>query len=163
MKLEIRNFLGEQIQLEPRLGLYTVSDMMGKKLPGLAVFLDELTPAGREPYCALTVSFGKFIGIKNSAYIDTNNCGFAGQLLKPEIAQATGLYKTSGFCRYPLWIFSEQFLKEVDAETYRKYAKEYDSYMSGMGIPEPEETEESGSEEEAQEQTTAANELGGIR
>ena len=91
MKLEIRNFLGEQIQLEPRLGLYRVSDMMGKKLPGLAVFLDELTPAGREPYCALTVSFGKFIGIKNSAYIDTNNCGFAGQLLKPEIAQATAI------------------------------------------------------------------------
>ena len=162
MKLEIRNFLGEQIQLEPRLGLYRVSDMMGKKLPGLAVFLDELTPAGREPYCALTVSFGKFIGIKNSAYIDTNNCGFAGQLLKPEIAQATGLYKTSGFCRYPLWIFSEQFLKEVDAETYRKYAKEYDSYMSRRN-PESEEAEETVPEEEAQEQTTAANELGGIR
>lgn len=162
MKLEIRDFLGEKIQLEPRLGLYRVSDMMGKRLPGLAVFLDELTSAGREPYCALTVSFGEFLGIKNSAYIDTNNCDFAEQLLKPEIAQATGLYKTSGFCRYPLWIFSEQFLKEVDAETYRKYAKEYDSYMSRMNL-DPEETEESGSEEESQEQTTAANELGGIR
>lgn len=46
MKLEIRNFLGEKIQLEPRLGLYRVSDMMGKRLPGLAVFLDELTSAG---------------------------------------------------------------------------------------------------------------------
>lgn len=162
MKLEIRDFLGEKIQLEPRLGLYRVSDMMGKRLPGLAVFLDELTSAGREPYCALTVSFGEFLGIKNSAYIDTNNCGFAEQLLKPEIAQATGLYKTSGFCRYPLWIFSEQFLKEVDAETYRKYAKGYDSYMSRMN-PESEEAEETVPEEEAQEQTTAANELGGIR
>lgn len=162
MKLEIRNFSGEKLQLEPRLGLYRVSDMMGKRLPGLAVFLDELTSAGREPYCALTVSFGEFIGIKNSAYIDTNNCGFAEQLLKPEIAQATGLYKTSGFCRYPLWIFSEQFLKEVDAETYRKYAKEYDSYMTRMNL-DPEEADESASEEEAQEQTTAANELGGIR
>ena len=162
MKLEIRNFLGEKIQLEPRLGLSRVSDMMGKRLPGLAVFLDELTSAGREPYCALTVSFGEFLGIKNSAYIDTNNCGFAEQLLKPEIAQATGLYKTSGFCRYPLWIFSEKFLKEVDEETYRKYAKEYDSYMSRRN-PESEEAEETVPEEEAQEQTTAANELGGIR
>lgn len=162
MKLEIRDFLGEKLQLEPRLGLCMVSDLMGKRLPGLAVFLDELTSAGREPYCALTVSFGEFLGIKNSAYIDTNNCGFAEQLLKPEIAQATGLYKTSGFCRYPLWIFSEKFLKEVDEETYRKYAKEYDSYMSRMN-PEPEEAEETVPEEEAQEQTTAANELGGIR
>ena len=162
MKLEIRNFSGEKIQLEPRLGLYMVSDLTGTRLPGLAVFLDELTAAGREPYCALTVSFGEFLGIKNSAYIDTNNCGFAEQLLKPEIAQATGLYKTSGFCRYPLWIFSEKFLKEVDEETYRKYAKEYDSYMSRMN-PEPEEAEETVPEEEAQEQTTAANELGGIR
>jgi hypothetical protein len=162
MKLEIRNFLGEKIQLEPRLGLYRVSDMMGKRLPGLAVFLDELTLAGREPYCALTVSFGEFLGIKNSAYIDTNNCDFAGQLLKPGIAEATGLYKTSGFCRYPLWIFSEAFLKEVDEETYRKYAKEYDGYMSRMN-PEPEETEDCAGEEEQQEQTTAANELGGIK
>lgn len=162
MKLEIRNFSGEKIQLEPRLGLYMVSDLTGTRLPGLAVFLDELTSAGREPYCALTVSFGEFLGIKNSAYIDTNNCGFAEQLLKPEIAQATGLYKTSGFCRYPLWIFSEKFLKEVDEETYRKYAKEYDSYVSRMN-PESEEAEESALEEEAQEQTTAANELGGIR
>ena len=162
MKLEIRNFSGEKIQLEPRLGLYMVSDLTGTRLPGLAVFLDELTSAGREPYCALTVSFGEFLGIKNSAYIDTNNCGFAEQLLKPEIAQATWLYKTSGFCRYPLWIFSEKFLKEVDEETYRKYAKEYDSYMSRRN-PESEEAEETVPEEEAQEQTTAANELGGIR
>lgn len=162
MKLEIRNFSGEKIQLEPRLGLYMVSDLTGTRLPGLAVFLDELTSAGRGPYCALTVSFGEFLGIKNSAYIDTNNCGFAEQLLKPEIAQATGLYKTSGFCRYPLWIFSEKFLKEVDAETYRTYAKEYDSYMSRRN-PESEEAEETVPEEEAQEQTTAANELGGIR
>ena len=162
MKLEIRNFSGEKIQLEPRLGLYMVSDLTGTRLPGLAVFLDELTSAGREPYCALTGSFGEFLGIKNSAYIDTNNCGFAEQLLKPEIAQATGLYKTSGFCRYPLWIFSEKFLKEVDEETYRKYAKEYDSYMSRRN-PESEEAEETVPEEEAQEQTTAANELGGIR
>ena len=162
MKFEIRNFLGTKLQLEPRLGLYRVSDMMGKRLPGLAVFLDEITSAGREPYCALTVSVGKFLGIKNSAYIDTNNCAFAKQLLKPEIAQATGIYKARGFCRYPLWIFSEKFLKEVDAETYRTYAKEYDSYMSRRN-PEPEEAEETVPEEEAQEQTTAANELGGIR
>ena len=162
MKLEIRNFSGEKIQLEPRLGLYMVSDLTGTRLPGLAVFLDEITSAGREPYCALTVSFGKFLGIKNSAYIDTNNCAFAKQLLKPEIAQATGIYKARGFCRYPLWIFSEKFLKEVDAETYRTYAKEYDSYMSRRN-PESEEAEETVPEEEAQEQTTAANELGGIR
>lgn len=38
MKLEIRNFLGEKIQLEPRLGLYRVSDMMGKRLPVLRFF-----------------------------------------------------------------------------------------------------------------------------
>ena len=55
----------------------------------------------------LTVSFGEFIGLKDSAYIDTNNCRFAQQLLDQGIAVDTGLRKSSGFCEYPLWGFQE--------------------------------------------------------
>ena len=142
MKLEVTNELGEKVFLEPSLELYKVSDFMGTPLPGLAVFLDAITAAGREPYCALTVSFGEFIGIKNSAYIDTNNCRVADQLLKQGIAEAAGMYKESGYCKYPLWIFTETFLNEIGGENYRQYSEEYDKYMTRMYGAVAEEEEE---------------------
>ena len=55
--------------------------------------------------------------------------------------------KTGAYCRYPLWIFDEKFLKEHGAENYAEYEKAYNQYM---GIettdtePEPEENEGSG-------------------
>ena len=41
----------------------------------------------------------------------------------------TGIKKLSGYCQYPLWVFSEQFLKEHGAENYQKYSDAYDEYM----------------------------------
>lgn len=92
-----------------------------------------------EPYACLTTSFGEFIGIKDSAYIDTNNCPFAEQLLEQGIAEPTGLSKTSGFCQYPLWIFKKEFLQEVGGENYQIYSKAFDQYMSRNDELEPEE------------------------
>ena len=123
------------MQLQPSVGLYTVSDFMGQELPGLAILLDEVDPdTGEvlEPYTVLTVSFGEFISVKDSAYIDTNNCYFADQLLSQGIAENTGLYKTSGFCRYPLWVFKEEFLQEIGGEAYQQYATAYDNYYGQM-------------------------------
>ena len=93
MTLKIMNLFGEQVTLQPRVELYSVTDFMGRELPGLAIVLDEVTgsPDGLEEYAFLTVSFGEFISIKNSAYIDTNNCPFAEQLLSQGIAEPTGL------------------------------------------------------------------------
>ena len=128
--LKITNYFGDPVTLRPRVELYSVTDFMGTKLPGLAVVLDEVgeSPDDLEEYAVLTVSFGEHISIKNSAYIDTNNCPFADQLLNQGIAEPTGLSKTSGFCTYPLWEFKEDFLKEIGGETYQEYAHAYEQY-----------------------------------
>ena len=130
MKYDITDFTGRQVTVSPRLALYAVKDFMGTELPGLAVILDDVTdPSEPEQYAVLTVSFGEFIGMKNCAYIDTNNCDFADQLLQAGIAKDTGFYKASGFCTYPLWVFDEQFLRSSGEENYEKYSSRFDEYM----------------------------------
>ena len=109
-------------------------------VPGLAVILDDVTdPSEPEQYAVLTVSFGEFIGMKNCAYIDTNNCDFADQLQSQGLASDTGFYKASGFCKYPLWQFEEGTLREIDNDVYQKYSDAYDGYMASMYGDEPDE------------------------
>ena len=102
IRLTIKNLEGKTVTLVPRLELYSVRDFMGKELPGLAVDLDiydgESSPP--MPYASLTVNFGEYISVPNSAYIDTNNFPFADQLLAQGIAEQTGFTKSSGFCTY---------------------------------------------------------------
>lgn len=97
MTLEITDIFGNRVELQPRVELYSVRDFMGQEMPGLAIALDEIVdePYGMEPYATLTVSFGEFIGLKNSAYIDTNNCRFAQQLLNQGFAEDTGCGKAA--------------------------------------------------------------------
>lgn len=131
MTLTITDYWGHHVSLEPRVELYTVHDFMGKEMPGLAIALytrNSQNSDDLELYAVLTKSFGEFIGLRNSAYIDTNNCYFARQLLEQGIAQETGLTKQSGFCEYPLWTFREDFLKEIGGEKYQKYIDTYDTY-----------------------------------
>ena len=143
---------GEKITLKPRLELYSVEDFMGTELPGLAICLDEVDEDGNptEQYTVLTVSFGEFIGMKNVAYIDTNNNRWAHDELlekRPDIIMNTGFTKRSGFCEYPLWAFAEDFLKEIGPENYKIYSDAYDAYMrSFMGGDEDEEEEKEGEE-----------------
>lgn len=122
--------------LEPRVELYTVYDFMGKELPGLAIVLDMPIQGAdeKEQFAILTKSFEEFIGLKNSAYVDINNCPFAPQLLNRGFAKDTGLYKESGFCSYPLWTFDETVLKETGGEKYERYARAYDEYMESSFI-----------------------------
>lgn len=126
MKIHIKNFAGEPVTLIPKVELYRVEDFMGKELPGLAIVLET---ENDEQYSVLTVSFGEFIGMKNAAYIDVNNCSFADQILEAGIAENTGFTKISGFCEYPLWVFKEDFLVEHGKENYKKYSDAYDAYM----------------------------------
>lgn len=126
MKIKIKDFLDKTVVLTPKVELYEVLDFMGEKMPGLAIaFKDDED----YQYCVLTVSFGEFIGIKNAAYIDVNNCPFADQLLASGIAEDAGFRKNSGFCSYPLWVFKEDFLVEHGKENYKKYSDAYDAYM----------------------------------
>ena len=129
MEIEFKDYFGDQLTLKPRVELYSVKDFTGRKMPGLAVVFDTADEYP-EQYGVLTVSFGEMIGLKDCAYIDVNNFPEAGQLLEKGIAEDTGFTKRSGFCEYPLWHFSEDFLKECGGENYREYAKAYDGYFA---------------------------------
>ncbi len=131
MNYQITTFTGEKRLIKPRLELYSQKAFMNEDMPGIAIMIDDVTAGEHEaePYCDLTTSFGEFIGMKNCAYIDTNNCDFADQLLQAGIAKDTGFYKASGFCTYPLWVFDEQFLRSCGEENYEKYSSRFDEYM----------------------------------
>ena len=123
---------GTEKELMPVLEHYTVYDYMLKAKHGLAIVLfaqNEETGKYDVSYPFVTKSFGEFIGMKNSVYIDLNNCPFAVDLLKQGFAEDTGLTKHSGRCVYPLWTFKEEFLKEIGAENYKIYSDEFDHYM----------------------------------
>ena len=133
----------EEVTVEPNLQLYSVRDFNNKEMSGLAIQLYAIasTENGttfREPFQTLTTSFGEYIGMKNSAYIDVNNCPFASQLLEQGIAKDTGFTKQSGYVTYPLWQFDENFLRSIGRENYEKYSKEYDEYMAQFAEPEEE-------------------------
>ncbi len=129
MTYKITDFMGNQLEVRPRLELYSTRDFMGKEMPSLAIALDDITSGEPEEYCILTVSFGEYIGVKNCAYIDTNNSDFTEQLLEQGIAQPTGFTKHSGFCEYPLWVFEEGTLREMGEKNYETYVKAYDKYI----------------------------------
>ena len=139
MIYEINTNYGGKSKVKPSVELYAVKDFTGKEMSGLAIRLTDAETL--EPFMMLTKSFGEFIGIKNAAYIDTNNCPFANQLFEKGIARDTGLKKTSGRCEYPLWIFNKDFLLEHGAENYQKYSDAYDEYMNPY-TSETEETDE---------------------
>lgn len=132
MILTITDWAGDRVSLEPKVELYSVRDFMGKELPGLAIVLDKVgsTPDEAEEYAVLTVSFGDFLSLKNGAYIDTNNCYFADQLLRQGIAEDTGFSRHSGFCQHPLWRFKEEFLKKIGGENHQEYLRHYDEYST---------------------------------
>lgn len=123
------NFKGETIT--PSLALYSVTDFMGGEKFGLAL---ELLDSDGLPYTTLTVSFGEFIGMKNAAYIDSNNNPkeLIDAVVEAGWMQDTGFTKASGFCTYPLYIFSEDFLKSVDPDVYREYSGQYEDIEKEM-------------------------------
>ena len=126
----------QTVELEMNIGLYAVCDFMGQELPGLAITLANLHPTKDMPadFGVLTVSFGEYISLKNSFYVDTNNCPFYQQLLTEDIAINTGLTKRSGFCEYPLYRFTPEFIEKlkaaggINAHQYDEYEKAVDSY-----------------------------------
>lgn len=130
MTLKMRDCFGNEQEVIPQLELYSTKDFMGKSMPGLAVQLYAKQGKKIVSHADLTVNFGEFIGMKNAAYINTTNCPYADDLLKTGIAIDSGLSKETVFCRYPLWMFSENFLREIGKDTYEEYAGAYDLYMS---------------------------------
>ena len=128
---KITNSSGE-VEIYPKLALIEVKDFMGEIHHNLHIRFDYEEDGARLPYADFTVSFGEYIGMKNCAYIDTNNCRFADVILQSGVATDTGLTKQSGFWEYPLWIFKPEFLSSIGKEQYEIYSKEFDNYMSGI-------------------------------
>ena len=129
MKIILNDFYGRDITVIPKVVLYSVTDFTGEEMTIPGIHLDEETEDGLEPFALITRSFGEFIGAKNCAYIDINNCPFAAKFLELGYAKETQFSKRSGFCEYPLWQFNENFLKEIGGEEYEKYSRQYDEYM----------------------------------
>lgn len=121
MEIKINAF-GRNVTVIPKLFLYKTANAYGTPTVSLGIQLY----SENGPFATLTTSFGEFIGIKNAAYVDTNNCQlFIDQLLPLGFAKDTGLRKTSGYCSYPLWLFTPKFLKECGEEEYQKYLNCY--------------------------------------
>ncbi|MBE5751951.1 MAG: DUF3849 domain-containing protein [Clostridiales bacterium] len=129
-RIEIDNGYGKKVTIRPDITLPFFKDMVKGESYGLGIRLFEVTQSdGKEilePYAELTKSFDEFIGIKNAAYVDTNNCPFAKQFLEKGIAKDTGFTHQSGRWEYPLWVFDEKFLRQSGEEAYAKYAKQYE-------------------------------------
>ena len=119
----------KEFEIKPHLKLVTVTDFIDGKQHNISISFTYKEDGNELPFANFTLNFGEFIGLKNCAYVDTNNCWFADEILETGIAVDTGLTKISGHCKYPLWQFDEDFLKSVNEEMYRKYSDEYDQYM----------------------------------
>ena len=117
----IKNYLGTDVELF--LGMYESHDWQGKSAKNLGIYCDD---ADGFPFATFTVNLGEFIGLKNSAYIDTNNNPEIIEWLEKEgFGEVTGFTKRSGFCEYPLFLFKEEVLKELDAKLYETYATQF--------------------------------------
>ena len=133
-EIKIKGFGGVELLLKPHLHLKDVTDFMGNKHHNIGLSFTHEEDGVDEPYAVFTLNLGEYIGIKNCAYVDTNNCWFSDDILHAGIAKNTGLTKLSGMYQYPLWSFDEDFLKSVDADVYQKYSDEFDKYMQGVAV-----------------------------
>ena len=95
-------------ELTPEVTAILVPDFMGREQLNIGINLYTEDENGLKAFAELTKHFNEFIGQKNCAYVDTNNCPYADQLLEQGIAVDTGLTKQSGHCSYPLWLFFEK-------------------------------------------------------
>lgn len=134
MEYLIKDYYNNDLLIRPRLELYYQRDLLDRKMPGLAIVLDDITDIETPTeYCVLTVSFGEYIPVKNCAYIDSNLKYISDQLKSLGMGEDTGLSKRCSYHKHPLWIFDEKLLNDMGAENYQKYSKEYDEYMSEFG------------------------------
>ena len=129
--IRIKDIFDNDVDLIPDIVLHEVNDFMGEPQYNLGLrFLCEHN-GSIETYCNFTVNLGEFIGTKNCAYVDTDECCyFADTILKSGIAQDTGLTKRNGHFDYPLWKFDESFLLSLNSEQYQKYSDSFDEYMA---------------------------------
>lgn len=96
----------------------------------LAIEREALIDGVWEPWDTLTVNLAPCSQGPNCAFLDVNNCGeeCVSWLLKYGFGELLGRVKTSGFCRYPEFRFSEQKLREIDIEAYETHIQNWEAY-----------------------------------
>ena len=131
-KFTIKGMSNKELEITAHLELVEAMDFMNTRMHNIGIHFTFMEDGIEQPFATFTVHFGEFIGFKNCAYIDTNNCWFADEILNTGIAADTGLTKSSGYCTYPLWSFMPEFLESLDKEIYQQYSNEYEQYMKNM-------------------------------
>lgn len=115
---ELESQYGGSYTVCPKLNMYANND-------NLYVGLDCQDPADGfwEPFCAVTVNICELPYLY--AAIDTNDNGpkILDFLERNGFGQRTDLSIPSGMCNYPLFQFSAEKLREIDAKTFAEYAK----------------------------------------
>lgn len=108
----------------PFVSLYpNTKDFMGNAKFNLAVGFDRTDGS---LHSIVTTNFGDFISTKNAAYIDVNNCPWFEEIIDFSVARRTCFTSKSGYCEYPLYIFDEKWLKEIDTNHYyEKYLNQF--------------------------------------
>ena len=98
-KFIVSGFNDEKFELTPHLRLIEVTDFMGEKMHNISLNFTHMEDGAEMPFANFTLNFGEFIGMKDCAYVDTNNCWFADEILKTGIAEDTGLTKAANLCK----------------------------------------------------------------
>jgi len=116
---------GDANTVYPRLNYY-VSD--NNLYLGLVSYEPEIE--AMDHYCDVTVNIDTLPYLH--AAIDTNNNGqkMVDFLVENGFGEDTGMKISSGFCRYPIFCFNEEKLREIDPVTFAAYAK-----ANGMDQP----------------------------
>ena len=76
----------------------------------------EMASMSDGPFATLTVNLDYPLTNERCQFIDTNNCPWAREFLlkHPEIGRFTGFYGESGYCIYPEFEFSKEFIEEYE-------------------------------------------------
>ena len=82
----------------------------------LAILLLEKVDGHYEPFADLTTNTGLLMPADNFAVVDTNNCSWAERLIERYGLGEFESVTCSGYCRYPVYSFNMDKLKEYEIE-----------------------------------------------
>ena len=126
-------YQGKTYTLVPRLLLMPTIDNKMQLLPMPNIRIFCVADDGSESFVIRTVSFGEFIGIKNTAYLDFSSSPNAEAIFQlVRIAKDTGWRRGAGKERYPLWQFDGDTLRSLDRLPYQYY-----SMLFEKNVPKP--------------------------
>lgn len=120
---------GDEIILYPRLNMYVEGNSL---YLGFDSFDSEA--GDMEPYCDATVNIVALPYLHSC--IDTNNNGdkMLDFLVRNGFGEPLGLRIPSGFCRYPVFRFNEEKLREIDPVVLAAYAKAHGIDKSSLDV-----------------------------